>query len=96
MSIIKCPECGHQISEKATVCPICGIGIAGKVVRCAFCGEVYLRSDGLCPNCHRPAKAIIFEDEEEQEEKETDTIVDEVSSTEVPSEELKTDDKEQM
>ena len=58
MSIIKCPECGHQISEKATVCPICGIGIAGKVVRCAFCGEVYLRSDGLCPNCHRPAKAL--------------------------------------
>ncbi len=68
MAIIKCPECGHQISEKATVCPICGIGIAGKVIRCAYCGEVYLKADGLCPNCHRPAKAIVFDDEEDEED----------------------------
>ena len=81
MSIIKCPECGHLISEKATVCPICGIGIAGKVVRCTFCGEVYLRSDGLCPNCHRPTKAIIFEDEEEKEDDIIDTHTDEDNST---------------
>ena len=25
MAIIKCPECGHQISDKAPVCPSCGV-----------------------------------------------------------------------
>ena len=79
MAIIKCPECGHQISEQATVCPICGIGIAGNVVRCSHCGEVYLRSDGLCPNCHRPTRSFVFDDNEVEqeespvEEKTTDT-----------------------
>ena len=24
MALIKCPECGEQISDKATVCPKCG------------------------------------------------------------------------
>ena len=40
MAVIKCPECGHQTSEKATVCPSCGVEIAGKIVKCANCGEV--------------------------------------------------------
>lgn len=31
MSIIKCPECGHQVSDKAPVCPNCGVEIAGKI-----------------------------------------------------------------
>ena len=29
MALIKCPECGHQVSDKAAVCPSCGIAIAG-------------------------------------------------------------------
>ena len=29
--LIKCPECGHQVSDKAPVCPNCGIEIAGLV-----------------------------------------------------------------
>ena len=32
MAIIKCPECGHEISDKAPFCPSCGVPIAGKVV----------------------------------------------------------------
>ncbi len=28
--IIKCPECGHEVSDKAETCPHCGIAIAGK------------------------------------------------------------------
>lgn len=39
--IIKCPECGHQISDKAPVCPSCGVEIAGKIVRCPNCGEIH-------------------------------------------------------
>lgn len=50
--IIKCPECGHQISDKAPVCPSCGVEIAGKIVRCPHCGEIHFISDGICPNCH--------------------------------------------
>lgn len=30
MALIKCPECGHEVSDKAPVCPHCGIEIAGK------------------------------------------------------------------
>lgn len=50
--IIKCPECGHQVSDKAPVCPSCGVEIAGKIVRCPHCGEIHFISDGICPNCH--------------------------------------------
>ena len=50
--IIKCPECGHQVSDKAPVCPSCGVEIAGHIVRCENCGEIYLREEGACPNCH--------------------------------------------
>ncbi len=27
MALIKCPECGNQISDKATICPNCGINV---------------------------------------------------------------------
>ena len=54
MAIIKCPECGHQISEKATICPSCGVEIAGKIAKCLYCGEVFFKNDGLCPHCYRP------------------------------------------
>lgn len=52
MAIIKCPECGRQISDKAPVCPSCGIEIAGKIIKCPHCGEVYFKSNEMCPNCH--------------------------------------------
>jgi hypothetical protein len=32
MAIIKCPECGHEVSDKAPFCPNCGVKIAGNVV----------------------------------------------------------------
>lgn len=53
MAIIKCPECGHQISDKAPVCPSCGVEIAGKITRCSYCGEIYLKGDIVCPHCHK-------------------------------------------
>ena len=30
MALIKCPECGKEISDKATACPNCGYPIDGK------------------------------------------------------------------
>ena len=50
--IIKCPDCGHQVSDKAPVCPSCGVEIAGHIVRCSHCGELYLKEEPSCPNCH--------------------------------------------
>ena len=50
--IIKCPECGHQISDKAPTCPSCGVEIAGHITRCPQCGDVFLTDQPVCPNCH--------------------------------------------
>ncbi|MBO4785516.1 MAG: zinc-ribbon domain-containing protein, partial [Prevotella sp.] len=38
MAIIKCPECGHQVSDRAPLCPSCGVEIAGNIKKCAKCG----------------------------------------------------------
>lgn len=54
MAIIKCPECGHQVSDKAATCPSCGIEIAGRVVKCSECGAVVFKDHDLCPICHAP------------------------------------------
>ena len=50
--IIKCPECGHQVSDRAKTCPSCGIDIAGKITRCPDCGEYIFKDDHECQNCH--------------------------------------------
>lgn len=59
MAMIKCPECGHQVSEHAPVCPSCGIEIAGHIVRCPKCGAVCSTDADVCPECgeplHKPA-----------------------------------------
>lgn len=52
--IIKCPECGHQVSDHAKTCPSCGIEIAGKLTRCPDCGEIIFKEQAACPNCHCP------------------------------------------
>lgn len=52
--MIKCPECGHQVSDKAPTCPSCGVEIAGNVVRCPQCGAVYLQDQDACPICNHP------------------------------------------
>lgn len=50
--MIKCPECGRQISDRAPFCPSCGVAIADKITKCPQCGEIYFRDQELCPNCH--------------------------------------------
>lgn len=50
--IIKCPECGHQVSDRAPLCPSCGVEIAGHIIKCSHCGEIHFKSDITCPNCH--------------------------------------------
>ena len=61
--IIKCPECGHQVSDRAKTCPSCGVEIAGKVTRCPDCGEYIFKDDHECPNCHCSINAAAPEPE---------------------------------
>lgn len=67
MAIIKCPECGHQTSDKAPVCPNCGVEIMGKITKCPYCGEIYLTSEIVCPHCHKSISNGNYGEEEKQE-----------------------------
>ncbi len=51
MAIIKCPECGHQISDMAGSCPNCGVAIHGNIRKCPKCGNIYLKGQAFCPVC---------------------------------------------
>lgn len=51
MAIIKCPECGHEVSDAADRCPNCGVSIAGNIKSCPDCGRVVLRNAEACPSC---------------------------------------------
>lgn len=67
MAIIKCPECGHEISDKAPFCPSCGVAIANHLTTCAKCGKIFFKSETACPVCHQladtdPNKGIQAED----------------------------------
>ncbi|OUP06522.1 hypothetical protein B5F34_13955 [Mediterranea sp. An20] len=53
MALIKCSECGHEISDKATSCPNCGCPIDKKVA-CKECGYEMSATDTVCPNCGYP------------------------------------------
>lgn len=56
--IIKCPECGHQVSDHAETCPSCGIRIEGNIVKCPHCDSIMLKNQDVCPSCllsiHQP------------------------------------------
>ncbi len=78
MAIIKCPECGRQISDKAPVCPNCGVEIAGKTIKCTQCGEIYFRDQNMCPNCHHMTRIdgqVGHNDFAEQPARPTDGVV---------------------
>ena len=42
MSMLKCPECGKEVSSKATNCPNCGAPVGGGA-SCEYCGSAYPR-----------------------------------------------------
>lgn len=64
--LIKCPECGHQVSDQAKTCPSCGIEIAGKITRCPDCGEVIFKEQSFCPNCHCSINGASLPPQEQQ------------------------------
>ena len=47
MALIKCPECGHDISEHSSKCIYCG----KELFHCPECGKTTVRHGNTCPNC---------------------------------------------
>ena len=50
MALIKCNECGKEISDKATTCIHCGCTIEKKYI-CPECGEKISSKSKVCQNC---------------------------------------------
>lgn len=54
MALIKCKECGEEISSNAKVCPHCGY--KNEVSVCPECGKEVNESDTNCPACGYPLR----------------------------------------
>lgn len=56
MALIKCPECGKEVSDMAPKCPNCGFPIKSDLkkvvpVECPECGTKVEPACDTCPNC---------------------------------------------
>ena len=55
MALIKCIECGNEISDKSTQCIHCGCPIEEiKVLYCEECGNIIKANDEYCKKCGCP------------------------------------------
>lgn len=66
MAMIKCPECGKDISDAATVCPSCGRSMSMKrtetalvMIKCPECGRDISDEAASCPFCGKPIRAVV-------------------------------------
>ena len=89
MSLIKCPECGHEVSTKAPQCPNCGVPIQGNVQRCPVCNGIALMDAEQCPHCG--AKFVRARGEEWREESGEWRVVESGESKVVESGEIPAD-----
>lgn len=54
--LIKCPECGQDVSDKANICPNCGTTIKKKF--CSHCGERIDVDCVVCPHCGKQVGSL--------------------------------------
>lgn len=52
MALIKCAECGKEISSNAKTCPHCGIKVSNTT--CPECGRKLKETEEKCPDCGYP------------------------------------------
>ena len=57
MALIKCTECGKEVSDKAPNCPNCGAPVASQKF-CKFCGEQIDLDCVICPKCGKQVEEI--------------------------------------
>ncbi|MEY8329744.1 zinc ribbon domain-containing protein [Lachnospiraceae bacterium 48-33] len=61
MALIKCSECGGEISDKAKKCIHCGKVFVEETpvkeeIKCSECGEILTETAEICPNCGCPVE----------------------------------------
>lgn len=49
MALIKCSECGKEMSDHAKICPNCGI--ENNIMFCPECGKQLSSKAVMCPSC---------------------------------------------
>lgn len=54
MALIKCSECGKEVSSSAKTCPHCGMKLSFK--KCPECGKKLKGDETNCPECGFPLK----------------------------------------
>ena len=52
MALIKCSECGKEVSSSAKTCPHCGMKLSFK--KCPECGKKLKDDETNCPECGFP------------------------------------------
>ncbi len=63
MALIKCPECGKEISDQAESCPNCGTPMKkGEKKFCKHCGESIDKDCVVCPKCGKQVEEISNQD----------------------------------
>ena len=69
MALVKCVQCGEEVSDKAKVCPHCGTVLIRTV--CEECGAEIPEGEKICPKCGCP----VPEKSEVQPKENTNTTV---------------------
>jgi RNA polymerase subunit RPABC4/transcription elongation factor Spt4 len=54
MAMIKCKECGKEMSDHAIICPNCGC--ENSIIFCLECNKQLSSKASICPNCGCPVK----------------------------------------
>lgn len=73
MSMIKCPECGQNVSTMAGTCPHCGIKISGNIRKCPNCGDYCFNEQEECQSCGAKLSVIITDEAAKPVKQETKT-----------------------
>lgn len=87
MSLVSCPNCNNEISDKATTCPACGYELGSNHTSpliCRECKATLSPEDKVCPNCGCPteitetqpkAETIVINQEKPKKNKKKSLII---------------------
>ena len=56
MALIKCPECGKDVSDKAKACIHCGYPLQKEIQYCPYCGKENSKKNSICEFCGKSFK----------------------------------------
>ncbi len=79
MALIKCPECGHEISDKAKCCIYCGYPLQEettdiKIKYCPYCGKKNEIENQFCAYCGKSFTSVGNSQKEESSQEDIDIM----------------------